>query len=458
MKREPLRSRPWSEIIGRIFFRHLRVALTISQTIFRLTTSHNVRHWAVAFIGLVACLLGMWAAARAGFSHLLSDYALENNLPALASEAVHISPSNPKAHYARAVVLSNVGQLSEATGEFESAVALRPGDYILWLSLGSARNQGGDSEGALAAFKEAAHLAPYYARPHWEIGHLLLQAGRRDEAFEELRRAVASRPALLLGVIDLAWETYSGEARAVQRAVQPQTGHERLVLAQFIAEHGQTDEAMQLFREAGEIPDSDRRSLLTVLLNAKRFTESYEVWSGARNTSGSERGGGTGAVTDGGFEGRIVRDDPGFGWQVARHPQAVSVSLDTDRPRAGAHSLLLRFDGDSNPSAQVITQLVLVAPKTRYRLSFAARTEEVVTGGPPVVIVTDASSSDGRTLAQSAALPQGTSVWRDYTVEFTTRDATEGVVIAIQRQHCTGGPCPIFGRVWFDAFSLQRLS
>lgn len=411
---------------------------------------------AIAFIALMACLLGMWTAGRAGFSLVLSDYATENGLPDLASEAVRLSPSDPQAHYSQAVVLWKVGRLAEATKEFENAVALRPSDYILWLDLGYARERNGDQESALAAFKEAARLAPNYARPRWDIGQLLLRAGRRDEAFAELRRAVASRPALLLEVIDIAWNSYSGDARAVQQAIQPRTSREHLVLARFIAKHGRMNEAIQLFRAAGEVPDDARLSFLTELLAAKRFKEAYEVWSSGQKISDSERGGGINTITDGSFESQIISSKPGFGWQIAPRLQALSVSLDVDRTLAGAHSLLLRFGGDATPWERIVSQIVLVEPRTRYRLSFAARTERLVTGGPPVVVVTDASSTEGRALGQSVPLQTGTSEWRDYSVEFSTTAVTEGIVIAIQRQHCTSEQCPIFGSVWFDSFSLQK--
>jgi tetratricopeptide (TPR) repeat protein len=410
----------------------------------------------IGCISLLGCLLGMWTAGRAGFSPLLSDYATQNSLPALASEAVRLSPSDPQAHYARAVVLSKLGRLADAIKEFENAVALRPSDYVLWLDLGYARDQNGDQEGALAAFKEAARLAPNYARPRWDIGQLLLRAERRDEAFAELRRAVASRPALLPEIIDLAWNTYSGDARAVQQAIQPQTSRENLVLARFIAERGRTNEAIQLFRAAGEIPNDARLSFLTELLAAKRFKEAYEVWSSGQKMSDSERGGGINTITDGSFESQIL-SKPGFGWQLAPRAQALSVALDVDRPHTGVHSLLLRFGGDATPSERIVSQVVLVEPRTRYRLSFAARTEQLVTGGPPVVVVTDASGTEGRTFAESLPLQGGTGEWRDYSVEFSTTDATEGIVLAIQRQHCPSEQCPIFGSVWFDTFSLRKL-
>jgi len=430
--------------------------LTTQQAIFRPSGNREVKRLAIALISLLACLLAVWTAALTGFSRLRSAQAMQNSLPASANDSVRLSPSDPQAHYARALVLSRLGQVDEATREFERAVALRPSDYVLWLDLGSARQSSGDDEGALLAFKEAARLAPAYARPRWEMGQLLIRAGRSDEAFEEFRQAVASRPNLLPEVIDYAWKAYGGDAGAVQRAIQAQTSQERLVLARFIAKQGRTDEAMQLLRTAGEVPDTARLTFLRELLDANRFKEAYEVWSSRRKSTDPGPGGGLDAITDGSFESRIIPDDPGFGWQLAPRVSAISVSLDTDEPHAGSHSLLLRFGGDAQASTRIIKQLVLVSPQARYRLSFAARTEKLITGGPPVVFVTDARSKDGNVLAQSLPLPTGSSGWRDYTVEFTTSDTTGAVVIGVQRQNCPSDECPIFGSVWFDSFSLQK--
>ena len=436
--------------------------LTKPQISSDLTAPHHITrsNVTVAVVGLIACLLGMWVSGRAGLSRLFSESAMQDFTPASADKAVGLSPSDPEAHYARGLVFLSAGQhlLVDAIKEFDKAVALRPDDYVLWLALGDARNRFGDSEGALMAFKEAARLAPYYALPHWSRGELLLRMGRHDEAFAELRRVGASQPSFLPKVIDLAWETYHGDARAVERAIQPQTTPARLALAYFFVKQGNWTEAVELFRATGDASDQNRRALLAELLAAKRFAEAYQVWSDGHDTTSGERPSGFAAITDDSFEGRITLNDGGFGWQLMRNLQAVQVSLDTNEPRDGASSLCVEFRGGDSSSSPAISQLVLVEPKARYRLSFAARAQKVVTGGLPIITVIDASSSDGRTLAQSAPVPQGTSGWRDYTVDFMTGDTTRAVLIALQRQNCTSSPCPIFGRVWFDSFSLQKIS
>jgi tetratricopeptide repeat protein len=417
---------------------------------------HRFTRSIVSAIGLLVCFWGMWMSGRAGYSRLLSNRVKREDAPiASVSQAIRLSPSDPKAYYDRGRALSKTGQLAEASKDFQIAVALRPEDYLLWLRLGYTRAKLDDQEGALAAYREALRLAPYYAQPPWYLGKLLLQAGHRDEAFAELRRAVASNPKFLPETLNLAWTAYDQDPHAVEQAIQPQTTAARLALAQFFTKYGKATEAVELFR-GSSIPIKDRLPLLNALLAGKRFIEAYELWASGREGSSEGHTSGIAKIIDGGFESEISLDDPGFGWQIAGNLQTGRISLDTNEPRRGRYGLRLDWNGDSNPSLPLISQLVLVEPKTRYRLSFAGRTLELLTIGLPVVTVTDASSDDERVLEQPKAFPRGTSGWQDYMIEFATGETTSAVLISIRRQHCSG-PCGIFGHLWVDDFSLERL-
>ncbi|PYS46227.1 MAG: hypothetical protein DMF68_19710 [Acidobacteria bacterium] len=399
--------------------------------------------FAIAIIAIVSCLYGIRIAYRMGIARTFSEYAESvNSLPAeyhiydptpLAEQAINLSPSDPEAHFARGVVLTDEGRNVEAVKEFERAVALSPRDYRFWIRLGSMREGIGDETGALDAYNETVRLAPFYSQPRWQLGNLLLRMGRLQEAFAELRNAAQSDQSLLPGLIDLAWGVSGGDTRVVEEFIQPQTTSWRLALARTFAKHGKAAESVSLFRAAGNDASADeRRALINELLAAKQFNEAYEIWSVGRNTNSS----GVVAITDGGFEGQIHFDEPGFGWQLLRGSQSVRFSLDKGGPHVGSNSLRLDWSGDSNPATPVISQLVLVEPNTRYRLRFTARTHEVVTGGRALVVVTDASGSDAHTVAQSAPLPDGSSDWQEYSIEFTTGEATRAVRINVERQSC----------------------
>jgi tetratricopeptide (TPR) repeat protein len=409
---------------------------------------------ALAAIFLFVCCWGIWASARAGFARMLSN-SVKRETAALTSadQAIRLSPTDPKTYAARAYALATNERFAEAAKDYETAVALRPDDHLLWLRLGHARQWSGDQDGALAAYNEAVRLAPFYAQPRWYLGKLLLRMGRDDDGFTELRRAATSDPSFFPDLIERAWQASNGDAQAVAQATQPQTPAARLELARFFVEHGKAVEARELFHGTSGASDEDRSKLLTALLAAKQFAEAYEVWVAGREA----RGGGMAAVTNGGFESEIALKEPGFGWQPASNPRAVRIFLDTGEPRNGTHSLRVDWSGDSDPSVPIISQLVLVEPQTRYRLNFAVRTQELLTIGLPLVAVIDASDDKQSVLAQSSTFPRGTSGWQDYAVEFTTSKTTNAVLIAVRRQNCSIAPCAVLGHVWVDNFELERL-
>lgn len=412
---------------------------------------------AALVLGLLACFWGMWSSGREGLSQLLAGYSLMTDRLEDADRAVKLNPTIPEAHYVRASLLHNRDELAEAVKEFERAVALRPRDYALWLELGRALDQANDVAGALAAFRESARLAPFYAQPHWQLGNTLLRSGGRDEALAELRRAATSDPKLLPAAINFAWAVSNGDPQAVEQALQPQTTAAHMSLASFFAKHGKASQAITEFRAAGGVSSAQRGALLADLLAYKNFAEAFEVWASGRQTNGAGGSRGVAAIGNGGFEEPITLDDPGFGWQLTSNPQSVRASLDPAEPRVGAYSLRLDWNGESNPSTPIISQLVLVEPQARYRLRFAVRTREMLTIGLPVVLVDDASSDNESVLTQSETFPQGTSAWQDRAIEFATGATTKAALIVIRRQNCAVAPCAAIGHAWVDDFSLEKL-
>lgn len=397
-------------------------------------------------------------AARIGFSKVASREALTSGSIAAANRAVALTPSDSDAHYARAFALTLEGEPAGAISEYELAAALRPRDYFLWLALGTAREAAGDAQGAIAALRESVRLAPYYAQPRWQLGNVLLRAGgRQDEAFKELRSAAKSDPQLLPALVDLAWAVYGNDPVSVEQIIQPEESNAHLVLARFLVRKGRVAEALAHFRSAGSLSDNERRSLLQELLTAKHYKEAYEVWLGGQADKSDTPPTGLNAVINGGFEKQINLGEPGFGWRIPRSMEGIQASLDNSNHQDGAQSLLLEWKGNNNPSFVAASQLVQVEPNSRYQLSFSALTSEVITGGLPLIVVTDASDSAAHKIAESSALPKSTNGWTDYTVEFTTVADTKAILLSVQRQACTSNPCPMFGKVWLDAFSLKKL-
>jgi Tfp pilus assembly protein PilF len=409
----------------------------------------------MAAIVLSGCLIAIWNVRQMWLSRSLAAAAIASGEAALAEQAISLNPANPEAHYARGIALLRTGKLMEAIQEFEQAVTLRPQDYALCLELARARQRQGDARGAIAAFLQAVNLAPYLAQPRWELGNFLLNNKYDEPAFAQLRQAAASDPLLLQSLIALAWRGYRGNPATLEWAIQPHTTEAHLELAHFLIKHGEVAYAMRLFRAAGALSSNQRYALLAALLTAKQFREAYEVWATGIEAKGMIDRGRIGRITNQSFEDRIG-DGPGFDWQIERDLDTVRAFVELSNPHTGTRSLGFDWSSDSNSSTQLISQLVLVEPKARYRLSFAARTQQLVTAGLPVILVIDAHGK-GQVLAQSPPMPSGTSEWQDYSLEFATGEAIEAVHLSLRREQCSGEPCPIIGRLWLDSFSLQKL-
>jgi Tetratricopeptide repeat len=409
-----------------------------------------------ALVGVLLCLVGIWHAGATGLSRLYSEYALAISSLPPTEAAVLMTPSDPEAHYARALVLQDNGNLAEAVKEFERAVALRPSDYVYWYDLALARDNAGDGEGAITACQQSVRFAPYYGRPHWLLGNLYFRAGRREEAFNELRRAASSDAEFLPSMIDLAWGAANGDTQIFLGFVQPETDAVRLTLAQYLAKKGSYSEAIAMFRAAGAASEDERKKFLQALLAAHQFKEAYEIWSLGHKENKGESLTGINTLTDPGFEGAIRPNEPGFGWQQPGAVENVRILLDTNNPRTGQRSLLIEFNGNSDPSSPVISQIILVEPDTRYELHFAAHTEKIVTGGLPQITVLEANGAGDSKLLTSVTLPAESGSWRDYSISFTTGKATQAIIINVNRQSCSSGPCPAFGQAWLDDFSLLK--
>jgi hypothetical protein len=403
----------------------------------------------VVLVGIFALLI--WTGARVGFASLLTAYAAKSNLIDAANKAVTLSPGDPDAHLVRGSLLEANNDPASAVAEYERAASLRPDDYVLCLSLAHGRELSGDAAGAVAAARQAVALAPFYAQPRWQLGNILVRAGMSEEGFRELGLAGEGNPALMPTIIDLAWQWSHGDVQFVIRNLRPQRPETYQALAQYFRKKKEINSAVSMFIAAGTVADQDRHTYVGELISEKHFKEAYALWTIGRTGNSSEA---AGVIIDPGFEQEIDLNEVGFGWRPSGRVSTVTLSLDSGQPKEGHSSLRVDFNGESDPSTPIISQLIFVRPGTHYQLRFEFRTESIISGGPPNILVTDATGN--QVLGQSGALPQTTSGWTGSEIDFVSGESTIAIQIALQRSRCAQSPCPIFGRLWLDDFSLPQ--
>ena len=189
------------------------------RTYSNLLASRSVR-LLLLLIGIGFCVWTIRESASFGLSRLIARYALASRNPQVARITTELAPKDAQAHHTAATVLALTGSREQSLSALENAVALRPSDYTLWLALGLTRDQLGNTAGALAAFDEAIRRAPFYARPRWQRGNLLLRSGQYEAAFKDLNQASESNPDLIPLAIDLAWRISGGDTARTEQLAQ----------------------------------------------------------------------------------------------------------------------------------------------------------------------------------------------------------------------------------------------
>lgn len=402
----------------------------------------------LALASLLILAFFTWNSARYGYAAWLTAKAASTSNLAAANTAVSLKPGNADAQLLLGGLLEAYEDRSGAIRHYQTATTLRPQDYVLWLQLARAQELEGDSAAAITSARNAVSLAPFYSQPHWQLGNMLVRAGHLEDGFSELRLAGASDSALLPAIVDLAWQLSGEKIDDVKQKIQPNTKDAYKALAEYFKRRGQWAEAVTMFEAGGSATEQERRAYITELISAKRFLLAHALWSVGRHVEPSR-----GLVFDSGFEGESDLDEPGFGWRATSGSSSLTLSLDNSNPRQGRSSLRVDFNGESNPNAPVISQLVLLEPKTNYQLRVALRSEGLVSGGLPTILIVD--PNDNKVLGQTGALPQTTDGWRETTIAFATGDSTTAIQIALQREPCSKQQCPIFGRLWLDDFFLR---
>ena len=76
-----------------------------------------------------------------------------------------------------------------------------------------------------------------------------------------------------------------------------------------------------------------------------------------------------------------------------------------------------------------------------------------------VVLAALLSSACGSDAVSSPTAPSGTNGWQKVTLDFKTSAKGDAIIVRLSRAACSEQDqiCPIFGTIWYDDFSLQRV-
>ncbi|KAJ6594164.1 hypothetical protein B0H19DRAFT_1012254 [Mycena capillaripes] len=101
------------------------------------------------------------------------------------------SEMDPDVQIALGILFYTNSEYDRAKDCFESALSVRPTDFVLWNRLGSSLSNGSHPEEALGAYREALQLRPTYTRAIYNVGVACLNIGAHKEAAEHFLSALS---------------------------------------------------------------------------------------------------------------------------------------------------------------------------------------------------------------------------------------------------------------------------
>lgn len=399
----------------------------------------------LTLIGLISVF-----SVRQGLSSYAADAAFRTGTSENAGIAAEYQPGNPDAVKILGITYLREQDFSLAATAFERAATLRRNDFLMWLRLGFARYKQNDLTGAEAAYRKALELAPNYSQPNYYLGKLLVGDGRSDEGFRFLGRAAELDNSLFPEVLHLARVTYADDPAAIEKAIRPDSPKAKRTLTRYLIDHSFTTTAMEAFLTGDELDAEEKEGFVRQLISKHQFALARNVWMSGKRPDTADQ---LQPIYDGGFE-KITGSDPsGLGWQIDERVSAAGIARIDRDVHSGATALQIKFSGPVELRQRIISQVAYVEPRRKYRLRFAYRSSEMITAGLPAIVVSDSVS--GQTLESSVPLRPTDGKWVEAEIDFTSTDLPV-VVVSLQRPACQTNPCPIFGELSIDDFSITE--
>ncbi len=179
----------------------------------------------------------------------------------------------PRAAFNEAVALVNSGRIGAAAAVCRDALQRDSDDVNMTALLGAILLKSREFEAAENSLRRAIELAPTFAKPHEDLGYLLVESGRPGEAVEVLKTATRLDPKAEMAFFTLGRAlSLTGRGKEADAAFEAsfKLNPERKKLA-LAAEHhkaGRSEEAARLYRELlQQSPDNvDAMRLLAGIL------------------------------------------------------------------------------------------------------------------------------------------------------------------------------------------------
>lgn len=437
----------------------------MSERTFQIETKSAAVRSALILTAAALVAFG-WFSVRWQFGSMLGETTslADPGASEIAVAAKQLSPYDPFVSWLLASVTYDVSKpesIDDHVKAMEDVVRLAPFDDRWWIELGRAYEQAGDPARAEKAFLRAVELAPAYTYPRWQFGNFLIRAGRVDEAFREFKLSAESSSVYRDQVFAVAWDYFDRDPAKMDELA---AGSPEMLagLTRFYAAREKAEEAFAAWVKM--TPDEREGhgqigALVARALFEKRY---YRTAAEFVQTLGTEPEVRIGGLVNGGFESELsARPDALFTWYVVKRDK-VEVRQDQIVRKSGQRSLRMNFKGFAGAEFANLFQYFAVDGGASYRLRFLFRTEDIKTQSPLTVEVSGVPSLLLRKTEVSPGvlgqfeLPRGSGDWQEAVVEFVAPEGCEGLQVRVNRNPCGDG-CPLYGTLWLDDMSVERI-
>ncbi|MCU1311073.1 MAG: hypothetical protein JWO20_2198 [Candidatus Angelobacter sp.] len=361
--------------------------------------------------------------------------------------ATALEPSNPDYwHLLGRNRLFAVQDAQTASTDLQHAISLNRNVSRYWMDLATAQRVLGNINQQQQALEQAVRIDPKTPQVAWEAGNFFLADGQTEKALDNFKIVIENDPIAETAALDLSWRATHDVNLVLAHAIPRQT-RPHMDLIALLVQYRQPDAAMSVWREMmkldGTFNVQSAMPFVQFLMDQHHVDDVQEVWAGLSRLSPSLRRSlpEGNLIVNGDFEEDIIPG--GLSWRLNFIPATLTAEVDDREFHVRSSSLLLNFKG-SQFADSGISQYVPVKPNSRYELLFDVKSQEIESANGPRLIVADAYTNVPLSLGVEW---QGTHVWTDDHVTFTTGPDTRLVRILIGRSPEFG---LIRGKMWID--------
>ncbi len=109
-------------------------------------------------------------------------------------------------HYQQGLKSASLGELQEAIGKFDRAIAINPQYFQAYIERGNVKDAIHDYPGAIADYTSAISIDPQAAPAYYNRGTVLSQSGKHEAAIVDYKKAIAIDPQYPQAHLNLANE------------------------------------------------------------------------------------------------------------------------------------------------------------------------------------------------------------------------------------------------------------